>query len=224
MKGEQLSLEVLAERAGVPVRTVRYYIAEGLLPGPGMRGKGAAYSEDHLARLHLIRRLSEMRVPLAEQRARLAGLSAEDVRALLRKEEQQAATIERAAAALSPRAYVQALLDRAHGVREAPVAWGSPTAAVDSLAEGPPAYEQQRAPLPSPAAWRRWEVAPGVEIHVRADAAARSASLVKRLLAAAYVRPAADLAAGSSAPSRSRTEAGGAAFTPPGGSSDDADA
>src|SRR5436853_4256848 len=85
-----MSIEDLAARAGVRVRTVRFYIAEGLLPGPGARGRAAAYGEEHLLRLRLIRRLAERHVPLAEMRARFAHLPLEDVRALLAEEGRRA--------------------------------------------------------------------------------------------------------------------------------------
>ena len=54
-----MGIEELADLVGVPVRTVRYYIAEGLLPGPGTRGKGTVYGEEHLLRLRLIRLLAD---------------------------------------------------------------------------------------------------------------------------------------------------------------------
>ena len=49
MLGEEqsLTIEELAERAETSVRTIRFYIAEGLLPGPGARGKAASYSGEH---------------------------------------------------------------------------------------------------------------------------------------------------------------------------------
>src|SRR5436190_19922923 len=78
-----IGIEELAERAGVRVRTVRFYIAEGLLPGPGARGRAAAYGEEHLLRLRLIRRLAERHVPLAELRGLLSSLPLDQVRALM---------------------------------------------------------------------------------------------------------------------------------------------
>ncbi|HEY3999194.1 MAG TPA: MerR family transcriptional regulator [Candidatus Xenobia bacterium] len=76
------SIEELTEQVGIPVRTLRYYIAEGLLPGPGSRGKGARYGREHLSRLRAIRRLVEQHVPLAEIRERLAGLGQNEVERL----------------------------------------------------------------------------------------------------------------------------------------------
>src|SRR5260221_12707645 len=108
-----LSMDELADRAGVSVRTVRYYISQGLLPGPGTRGKYASYNQDHLARLRLVRRLAEQHVPLAEQRERLAQLSADELRQLLHEEERHSRVMEQARTAPSPRENVSRLLARA---------------------------------------------------------------------------------------------------------------
>ena len=69
----QYSLQDLADLADVTPRTIRYYVAQGLLPSPGRVGPGAHYTDGHLARLRLIRRLQREHLPLAEIRARLAG-------------------------------------------------------------------------------------------------------------------------------------------------------
>lgn len=63
-----LDLPELADRAGVSIRTVRYYIQQGLLPRPEARGPGAHYTEEHLDRLLLIKRLQKEHLPLAEIR------------------------------------------------------------------------------------------------------------------------------------------------------------
>ncbi len=59
------TLAELAEESGVPPRTIRYYIARGLLEGPLERGRKAAYGERHLERLRKIRELQEQGLPLA---------------------------------------------------------------------------------------------------------------------------------------------------------------
>lgn len=83
----RLSLAELTERAAVTVRTVRYYIAEGLLPPPVTAGRQSAYTEGHLDRLRLIARLKDAYLPLREIRRRLAGLDDDGVRALLDQDE-----------------------------------------------------------------------------------------------------------------------------------------
>lgn len=51
----KLSLQQLSDQAQVPVRTVRYYIQKGLMPGPEGEKRGAFYTEGHLAELIRIR-------------------------------------------------------------------------------------------------------------------------------------------------------------------------
>jgi DNA-binding transcriptional MerR regulator len=69
--GPLLSLKELAERAGCPPRTIRFYIARGLLPGPLKSGRGACYGEEHLKRLAEIRHWQAQGLTLAEVAARL---------------------------------------------------------------------------------------------------------------------------------------------------------
>src|SRR4051794_15916726 len=78
-----ISLRELTDTAGVSIRTVRYYIAEGLLPPPEGSGPSSFYSEAHLDRLQLIHRLKEAYLPLKEIRRRLAGLDEDGVRTML---------------------------------------------------------------------------------------------------------------------------------------------
>lgn len=98
------SVEELTAAAGVSVRTLRYYVSEGLLPGPNTRGKSARYPPEHLWRLLLIRQLSAQHVPLAQIRERLARMTGSEVRRLIE--------VERPAGR-SPRAYLEDLLARA---------------------------------------------------------------------------------------------------------------
>lgn len=51
----KLTLQQLSDQAQVPVRTVRYYIQKGLLPGPEGEKRGAFYTEGHLSELMRIR-------------------------------------------------------------------------------------------------------------------------------------------------------------------------
>jgi DNA-binding transcriptional MerR regulator len=89
---ERLTLGELTSAADVSVRTVRYYIAEGLLPPPERSGPGSAYTQGHLDRLRLIQRLKEAYLPLKEIRRRLSGLSDKEVRSLLAADKNRAAT------------------------------------------------------------------------------------------------------------------------------------
>ncbi|WP_406334803.1 MerR family transcriptional regulator [Streptomyces sp. NBC_00203] len=79
-----LTVDELAARAGVTVRTVRFYSARGLLPPPviGPRRVGH-YSQEHLARLALIEELQHQGMTLAAIERHLTqlppGLSAHDL-------------------------------------------------------------------------------------------------------------------------------------------------
>lgn len=187
----ELTIEELAEHVGVPVRTVRFYISEGLLPGPGARGKAATYGNEHLLRLRLVRLLAEQRVPLAEIGSRLAPLSLSEVRALLVDEGHWAAEREQAARQPSPKEYVSALLRQA---RAAPPALAAgelrakrllrePSGPAELLCDAPARYlVASSSPQPQAEAWQRWELAPGVELLVRADAAELQRPLIERVL------------------------------------------
>jgi hypothetical protein len=52
-----LTAEKLAFRAGVPLRTVRFYLQEKLVDPPLGRGRGAHFTEHHLAQLQQARAL-----------------------------------------------------------------------------------------------------------------------------------------------------------------------
>ncbi|WP_307797548.1 MerR family transcriptional regulator [Actinomadura barringtoniae] len=52
--GREYRISELAQAAGVPVRTLRYYQERKLLPPPRRVGRIGLYSEDHLARLRVI--------------------------------------------------------------------------------------------------------------------------------------------------------------------------
>lgn len=54
---QDLSVEQLAQRVGMSVRTVRFYASRGLVPPPRREGRNGYYGPDHIARLELVREL-----------------------------------------------------------------------------------------------------------------------------------------------------------------------
>src|SRR5262245_5955770 len=52
-----MTLAEIAEASKLPARTIRFYIARGLLKGPVKAGRSAAYTAAHVARLERIKRL-----------------------------------------------------------------------------------------------------------------------------------------------------------------------
>lgn len=126
------SISDLAGLTGLSVRTIRYYLAQGLIPASGESGPGAHYGEGHLGRLRLVRRLQQQHLPLAEIRSRLAALTDAEVLALTSIEP----VAEPATSALD---YVRSVL-----------AGSSPGAATPRAVPGQPAGPA--APLAPPAA------------------------------------------------------------------------
>src|SRR5829696_3298315 len=162
---ERLALGELTAAANVSVRTVRYYIAEGLLPPPEGSGPGSSYTQGHLDRLRLIQRFKEAYLPLKEIRRRLSGLNDGEVRSML------AASDNRAALNTSPpsemlydeslagaRDYL-ALLESGEEYRTEPMALQFPAAAAplaavqaESAAEPRPARSRGARAAAAPAA------------------------------------------------------------------------
>lgn len=60
------SLAELSARTGVPGRTIRFYIARGLVPGPVKAGRSARYPVEALARIQAVQREQARGRTLAE--------------------------------------------------------------------------------------------------------------------------------------------------------------
>jgi DNA-binding transcriptional MerR regulator len=67
------SLAELAEETGCPPRTIRFYIAKGLLRGPTKAGRGASYGQEHVCRINEIRNWQDKGLTLTEIVRKLAG-------------------------------------------------------------------------------------------------------------------------------------------------------
>ncbi|MGL5911441.1 MAG: MerR family transcriptional regulator, partial [Phycicoccus sp.] len=72
----ELTIDELAARSGVSVRTIRFYAGRDLIPPPRLRGRTGLYDDDHLARLELIRELSALGFTLSATERYLARLPA----------------------------------------------------------------------------------------------------------------------------------------------------
>lgn len=69
----ELTVDELAQRVGLPVRTIREYQTMGLLPPPRKRGRVGIYGASHLMWLQLIGRLQDRGYSLAGIRDLLAA-------------------------------------------------------------------------------------------------------------------------------------------------------
>jgi len=73
-----MSLAEIAEASGLPARTIRFYIARGLLSGPVKGGRNAAYTAEHVAQLEGIKRLQAAGHTLSEIVRILGGRPSEE--------------------------------------------------------------------------------------------------------------------------------------------------
>lgn len=81
--GYRYTIAELEEHTGVPARTIRYYISQGLLAPAHGRGPSATYDRNHLLRLRAIVNLKETNAGLDVIKARLGELSDADIAAML---------------------------------------------------------------------------------------------------------------------------------------------
>jgi DNA-binding transcriptional MerR regulator len=151
---ENVDINTLSRATGVSVRTIRYYLAEGLLPPPRGRGPAASYNREHLDRLRLIRHLQAMHQTLSDIKARLTGLDAQGVVRTLAELEGEGQVAPRSAAD-----YVrQVLADADRGAPPPP-----------PVAPPPPGAEprMRMAATPERSTWERISLHRDIELHVR---------------------------------------------------------
>ena len=186
------TLTELADLAGVTPRTVRFYLAQGLVPTVGVAGPGAKYDDTHLARLRLIRRLQREHQPLAEIRRRLDTLDDADILALVGEPDPEAPSD-------SAIDYIRRVTAPAQtAVRESPVVHRS-SLMRRMASHGPPGIEAPTMPaVPAPppgvaetppgpthrierSQWERIVLGPDVELHIRRPLPRSTAKRVDRL-------------------------------------------
>jgi len=178
MTEEELLIHQLAKQAGISVRTIRYYIEEGLLPQPPSKGRYSSYSRIYLDRLELIRRLKESYLPLKEIRLIMSSLSDDDVRRRLREAPPTSPRFSDQLKAVPPPAkpgaraleYIDQVMEdqtkySTKGTTKEPhpaITWKQDYSIKKTftLGEPPPA-------TPEAEEWQRIPLAPGVELHLR---------------------------------------------------------
>ena len=162
------TINELAKKAQVSVRTIRYYIDEGLLPAPETRGRYTVYTDEYLDRLELIRRLKDSFLPLKEIRATLESLTWDEVQTSLndlrKKDEvaQRVAQTETKPEARAKEASSTALEYITDLLSSAPVK--------RPLPPQPPAWIPPDKPGggldPGQGTWQRIDLGSGVELHI----------------------------------------------------------
>jgi DNA-binding transcriptional MerR regulator len=183
------SIADLARLSGVSVRTIRYYLAQGLLPASGESGPGAHYGEDHLNRLRLTKRLQAQHLPLAEIRTQLERLSEHQIAGLVEAgaqpvREAQSSALEYVRSILQPR---PPITPPAMSMAEAPAPVRSALfkriERVPGIAEPALAEDMASAsPVPERSQWERLALGPNIELHVRRPLSRIEQKRVERLI------------------------------------------
>jgi DNA-binding transcriptional MerR regulator len=182
MLQDDLLIGDLAQRAGVSVRTIRYYINEGLLPPPEVRGRYTYYSDNYLYRLELIRRLKDAFLPLKEIRQRMMSLNDEEVREFVlanrpvetygKKDQFQISTLETSDSKSSALEYIDHILtenssSQAFMIQPAP----APSVRKQSQPFNTGINENLPSPKtgtrPAEETWQHVIIVPGIELHFR---------------------------------------------------------
>lgn len=188
---DSMRIGELAEQAGVTVRTIRYYVAEGLLPPPSGGGKYRTYAREHLLALRAIRRLKEAYLPLAEIRRRLQATSSADLQRLGR-----APCSSPWAETQEPRRVPPLALPSPGTAAKPGDACGPTTSApaktLQRMAQGtgsvvaghtvPTQQLRQAVGESASTVWRRVVLAPGVELHYQVAGDRRRYEVIGRLI------------------------------------------
>lgn len=149
-------------------RTLRYYLAEGLLsPAAEKQGTASVFGYVHLLQLLVVKKLQSEHLPIRKIKELVDGRTERELERLLGLDAKAGAKNE----ALS---YLEKLLTRSTSPAAAPPPaaprnqnFASPAAALN---QPPPNMDTQRQAAPTSAAsWSRVEIEPGLELHVRGD-------------------------------------------------------
>jgi DNA-binding transcriptional MerR regulator len=127
-------------------RTIRYYLAEGLIQTPEERqGTASVFSYLNLLQLLTVKKLQAEHLPIRKIRELVAGKSEQELETLLGVRGSSGKRTE-------AKRYLESLLASA------------PSAAPTQAAAPPPQHLDA-----SPHSWQRVEIEPGLELHIRSD-------------------------------------------------------
>ena len=153
--GEQILAEMGLEQARGTVtsvpdeRTIRYYMAEGLIQTPGEKqGTASLFSYLNLLQLLTVKKLQAGHLPIRKIRELVAGKSEQELEMLLGV----GSVAAKKSRETDAKRYLESLL--------------APESA-------PPPMQAAAAPAPQmidqSASWQRVEIEPGLELHIRSD-------------------------------------------------------
>ncbi len=194
MQREKFLINELAQRAGTTVRTIRYYTNEGLLPQPEFQGKYAYYSQQHLNRLELIRRMKDAYLPLREIRQIIISLSDEEVAQRLMEQipsnQKSESSVNRNQAKSNKPSnaleYISRLMNEQNVLRSSSVS--SPPQFSQPVRRNTPAPSNLQVSnanysLVEGETWQRIPLAPGIELNLLLPVDSDTSSRIQQLIA-----------------------------------------
>ena len=174
--GEQVLAEMGLEQARGTVtsvpdeRTIRYYMAEGLIQTPEEKqGTASVFGYLNLLQLLTVKKLQAEHLPIRKIRELVAGKSEQELETLL-----GIGSTAKKSRDTEAKRYLESLL------APTPIPEGAPPGQA-TLAAPPPKTDQSQS-------WQRVEIEPGLELHIRSDYAPPTSSRTKSLLEKAIHR------------------------------------
>ena len=159
--GEQILAEMGLEQARGTVtsvpdeRTIRYYMAEGLIQTPGEKqGTASLFNYLNLLQLLTVKKLQAEHLPIRKIRELVAGKSEQELEMLLGV----GTVAPRKSRETDAKRYLESLL--------------APDAApfrMETAAAPPPLPPTAPQMVEQSASWKRIEIEPGLELHIRSD-------------------------------------------------------
>jgi DNA-binding transcriptional MerR regulator len=175
--GEQVLAEMGLEQARGTVtsvpdeRTIRYYMAEGLVQTPEERqGTASVFGYINLLQLLTVKKLQAEHLPIRKIRELVAGKSEQELETLLGI----GTTTAKRSRDTEAKRYLESLL------APTPVALSAPPP--KAAAATPPQQTDQSQ------SWQRVEIEPGLELHIRSDYSPPTSARTKSLLEKAIHR------------------------------------
>lgn len=184
---EALDSFALAERLGISVRTLRSWIQARVLPRPPRQGHGTRFDRAAIVRAHAVAALRRDRVPLPLVARYLTGKSDRELRELGGLPPAPGAPRALPADSSTPREPNTAMAPtpRRDQSRSLP-ADATPHPSDSVVVDDPPIDAHHEPALGS--AWRRIELVPGLELHVRSDAPAFVHSLAAAIASGRWTK------------------------------------
>ena len=145
-------------------RTLRYYLAEGLLsPASEKQGTASVFGYQHLLQLLVVKKLQSEHLPIRKIKELVDGRSERELERLLGLDAKAGAKNE----ALS---YLEKLLTRSTSPASVSRTQNAAARPSPEMTRPAPNLSTRRQAAPSsPATWERVEIEPGLELHVRGD-------------------------------------------------------